>query len=90
MYVTLVLWLSTIAWANASREEVITLPIVKQQRRNHLEKRTVTHYAQLFNDHGSEYLINIGIGTPIQNFTLSLDTGRWVGVQSYLCTCTYL
>lgn len=81
MYVTLVLWLSTIAWANASREEVITLPIVKQQRRNHLEKRTVTHYAQLFNDHGSEYLINIGIGTPIQNFTLSLDTGSsdlWV------------
>lgn len=73
----LLLWLSIISWASASRE-IITLPIVKQQqqRRNHLHKRSVTHYAQLFNDHGSEYLINIGIGTPIQNFTLSLDTGR--------------
>lgn len=57
----------------------IKLPIVKRHKspihHGHLDKRVV-HYAQLFNDDGSEYLIHIGIGTPIQNFTLSLDTGR--------------
>lgn len=32
--------------------------------------------AQLYNDEGSEYLVRVGIGTPPQNFTVALDTGR--------------
>lgn len=55
---------------------MINLPISKQYKQvNGLQKR-VLHHATLFNDQGSEYLITIGIGTPIQNFTVSLDTGR--------------
>ena len=32
--------------------------------------------AQLYNDEGSEYLVRVSIGTPPQNFTVALDTGR--------------
>ncbi|KAI9268596.1 aspartic peptidase domain-containing protein [Helicostylum pulchrum] len=60
------------AYVNASS---IILPITKRHKPiNGLQKRA-QHYTPLFNDEGSEYLVNIGIGTPIQNFTLSLDTG---------------
>ncbi|KAI8370630.1 aspartic peptidase domain-containing protein [Radiomyces spectabilis] len=37
--------------------------------------------SRLFNDDNSEYLVNIRIGTPPQNFTVALDTGSadvWV------------
>lgn len=62
------------AYVNASS---IILPITKRHKHiNGLQKRA-QHYTPLFNDEGSEYLVNIGIGTPIQNFTLSLDTGRY-------------
>lgn len=30
----------------------------------------------LYNDNGSQYLINVDIGTPAQNFSVALDTGR--------------
>ncbi|KAI7889465.1 aspartic peptidase domain-containing protein [Mucor mucedo] len=60
---------------------MISLPITKRYNTlNGVQKRGL-HQATLFNDQGSEYLITIGIGTPIQNFTLSLDTGSadlWV------------
>lgn len=32
----------------------------------------------LYNDQGSQYLVSVGIGTPPQNFTVTLDTGRYV------------
>lgn len=56
---------------------MINLPITKRYKglKNGLQERGL-HQATLFNDQGSEYLITIGIGTPIQNFTVSLDTGR--------------
>jgi hypothetical protein len=54
---------------------VIRLPIIKNERVK-LDKRSEVHHAKLYNNDGSEYLVNIGIGTPIQNFSVSLDTGR--------------
>ncbi|KAI7904814.1 aspartic peptidase domain-containing protein [Cokeromyces recurvatus] len=58
----------------------ITLPIVKNKRsaQTHDNKRSNT---KLYNKDGSEYLISVGIGTPSQHFTVSLDTGSsdlWV------------
>lgn len=65
-----------------TEENNIILPVTKRKKIINISngsgnKRDVeSHQAALFNDDGSEYLINIGIGTPMQNFTLSLDTGR--------------
>lgn len=44
----------------------------------HLKRSVSPHQgaAQLYNDEGSEYLVRVGIGTPPQNFTVALDTGR--------------
>ncbi|KAF7732549.1 hypothetical protein EC973_003296 [Apophysomyces ossiformis] len=58
----------------------IRLPLshVKSSRR---VRRDVSYADRLYNDDGSEYLINIGIGTPAQNFTVAVDTGSadlWV------------
>lgn len=41
-----------------------------------LEKRD-PFQSSLYNDEGSQYLIQVGIGTPAQNFTVTLDTGRY-------------
>ncbi|KAI8097871.1 aspartic peptidase domain-containing protein [Gilbertella persicaria] len=49
-------------------------------KRSLLEKRDAFN-ASLYNDQGSQYLIQVGIGTPAQNFTVTLDTGSadlWV------------
>lgn len=67
------------AGSSSSKDKTIRLPITKRQQSCKLQRRdvSVTNYrAQLFNDDGSEYLIRIGIGTPPQNFTVALDTGR--------------
>lgn len=34
--------------------------------------------APLYNDQGSQYLIEVGIGSPVQTFAVTLDTGRQV------------
>ncbi|KAI8052661.1 aspartic peptidase domain-containing protein [Thamnidium elegans] len=60
------------AYVNASS---IILPITKRHQPINALRKRAQHYTPLFNDAGSEYLVTIGIGTPIQNFTLSLDTG---------------
>lgn len=41
-----------------------------------LEKRDTTFDASLYNDQGSQYIIDVSIGTPPQNFSVTLDTGR--------------
>ncbi|KAI8339325.1 aspartic peptidase domain-containing protein [Blakeslea trispora] len=60
-----------------SSEKSIKLSISKEfnKRSNHYVKRKNIYQTQLFNNDGSEYLINVGVGTPIQNFIVSLDTG---------------
>ncbi|OBZ82784.1 Gastricsin [Choanephora cucurbitarum] len=60
----------------ASSENTIQLAINKRIKKlNHYLKRKNIYQTQLFNNDGSEYLINIGVGTPVQNFIVSLDTG---------------
>ncbi|KAI8390987.1 aspartic peptidase domain-containing protein [Radiomyces spectabilis] len=52
----------------------------RQRRSNTLNKRD-PFQTSLYNDEGSQYLIQVGVGTPPQNFTVTLDTGSadlWV------------
>ncbi|GAN08429.1 aspartyl proteinase [Mucor ambiguus] len=72
------LFIITPAQANGN---TIALPIEKSNQLKKLQKRSASHSLQLYNNEGAEYLINISVGTPAQNFTVSLDTGSsdlWV------------
>lgn len=57
---------------------VVRLPLLRRQHPHgsSRRKRDGSFSAQLYNDQGSEYLIQVAIGTPPQNFTVTLDTGR--------------
>ncbi|ORZ21107.1 aspartic peptidase domain-containing protein [Absidia repens] len=74
----------------SSRAEYLASSIEKRKRS--LDKRD-PFQAALYNDDGSQYLIEIGVGTPAQNFTVTLDTGSadlWI--PSTACpsnTCPY-
>ena len=64
-----------------------TTDILEAARRKHgriLNKRADTFTTKLYNDQGSQYLVQVGIGTPPQNFTVTLDTGRY---DIYIITC---
>lgn len=73
-----------ISWIDA--EKTIRAPILRLnkpdpiisaiQKRNGLDKRD-PFTAALYNDAGSQYLIDVSIGTPAQNFSVTLDTGRY-------------
>jgi hypothetical protein len=69
------------------QSRTIRLPITKlyhtSHKQNTLFHRSANHIhkASLYNDDGSEYLVQIGVGTPPQNFTVSLDTGRLATIQ---------
>ncbi|KAI7886066.1 acid protease, partial [Lichtheimia hyalospora FSU 10163] len=55
-------------------------PLLRRQHSHH-RKRDDSFSAQLYNAQGSEYLVQVAIGTPPQNFTVTLDTGSgdlWV------------
>lgn len=47
-----------------------------QKRNAHQFDKRDPYQAALYNDQGSQYLINVGIGTPNQTFAVTLDTGR--------------
>ncbi|KAI8370631.1 aspartic peptidase domain-containing protein [Radiomyces spectabilis] len=54
-----------------TQEDILGMVRRRYQR---LTKRQ-EYTAQLYNDQGSQYLVQIGVGTPPQNFTVTLDTG---------------
>jgi hypothetical protein len=61
-------------------------PIISSiQKRSGLMKRD-PFMASLYNDAGSQYLVDVSIGTPAQNFSVTLDTGRYYICQDILCT----
>lgn len=52
-------------------------PIISaMQKRNSALTKRDPFLASLYNDQGSQYLIDISVGTPAQNFSVTLDTGR--------------
>ncbi|CAO3586456.1 unnamed protein product [Absidia cylindrospora] len=57
----------------SSRVEFLTSAIEKRKRKS-LDKRDPFQTA-IYNDDGAQYLIQVGIGSPAQNFTVTLDTG---------------
>lgn len=70
----------------AANAQVLRLPITRQsrpdpiissiQKRNAALVKRDPFLASLYNDQGSQYLIEISVGTPPQNFSVTLDTGR--------------
>ncbi|KAI8149028.1 aspartic peptidase domain-containing protein [Fennellomyces sp. T-0311] len=77
---------------SADDPQLLRLPLIRNPhssdvlaaaRRKHgriISKRDPFH-TKLYNDQGSQYLVQVGIGTPPQNFTVTLDTGSadlWV------------
>jgi hypothetical protein len=51
-------------------------PVISAFQKQHGIDKRDSFTASLFNDMGSQYLIEVSIGTPGQNFTVTLDTGR--------------
>jgi len=68
-----------------SEKKILRVPISRKvrpdpvissiQQKTGLSKRD-PFTASLYNDAGSQYLIDVSIGTPPQNFSVTLDTGR--------------
>ncbi|ORZ16452.1 aspartic peptidase domain-containing protein [Absidia repens] len=57
----------------SSRVDFLTSAIEKRKRKS-LHKRDPFQTA-IYNDDGAQYLIQVGIGSTAQNFTVTLDTG---------------
>ena len=88
MLYRLLLLLVFIFLAEATATTTIRFPIIKHPTSSYRHEkrqsnnittvtpRPTTEKSKLYNDEASEYLIRVGVGTPPQNFTLALDTGR--------------
>ena len=59
---------------NVVEEKRLLRVPIRKHTQSHLVKRT--SIASLYNDAGSQYLVDIKIGTPAQSFIVTLDTGR--------------
>lgn len=63
--------------SSITQSSVVRLPLIRRQHpSSRLRKRADSFSAQLYNEQGSEYLVKVAIGTPPQEFTVTLDTGR--------------
>lgn len=55
---------------------LLRLPLMRKSAPLHQFNKRDPFSTPLYNDQGSQYLVSVGIGTPPQNFTVTLDTGR--------------
>ncbi|KAI8052662.1 aspartic peptidase domain-containing protein [Thamnidium elegans] len=92
MKITAAILVSVATLALASEDGIIRAPIIRNPRQGNalevarkryqaMQKRADGYGAPLFNDQGSQYLINVDIGSPAQTFAVTLDTGSadlWV------------
>ncbi|KAI9320501.1 aspartic peptidase domain-containing protein [Dichotomocladium elegans] len=72
----------------SSPPQILRVPLIRSHKHSaqHEFSKRESFESKLYNDQGSQYLIEVGIGTPPQNFTVTLDTGSadlWV--PSSLC-----
>jgi hypothetical protein len=59
------------------RNPKVDLLEVAKRRYQRFQKRDGSgHDGALYNDQGSQYLIEVDIGSPAQTFPVTLDTGR--------------
>lgn len=68
---------------STNEKPMLRIPITRRSRPDpiisaHINKfgKRDNYMSKLFNDLGCQYLIDISVGTPGQNFTVTLDTGR--------------
>jgi len=85
---------ATLAAPTQDNSRLIRVPFQKVARPNgHRFTKRDPFQTSLYNDNGSQYLINVNIGTPGQNFTVALDTGSadlWVpGTSCPTTVCPY-
>jgi hypothetical protein len=55
---------------------LISLPFQKVKVTNVSTKRSYYGATSIYNDNQIQYLVNVQIGTPPQNFIVIVDTGR--------------
>ena len=70
----------TMVTATAIQNDVdpplLRLPLMRKSAPSQQFDKRDPFSTGLYNDQGSQYLVSVGIGTPPQNFTVTLDTGR--------------
>jgi hypothetical protein len=59
-----------------TNNDVIKLPLIKRKTSSSLIKRASSSRYRLYDQEQVEYLIKVNIGTPPQEFLVSIDTGR--------------
>lgn len=68
-----------------NKNDLITLPLIKRRSpATHHRKRSTSEEYKLYNADKIEYLTKIYIGTPPQEFLVSIDTGRCVIYFSFV------
>jgi hypothetical protein len=64
-----------------TNNDVIKLPLIKRSSLS-LNKRASSSRFRLYDQEQTEYLIKVNIGTPPQEFLVSIDTGRYLRLQT--------
>lgn len=59
-----------------ANNNVIKLPLIKRKTSSSLMKKRSSNRYRLYDQQQTEYLVKVNIGTPSQEFLVSIDTGR--------------